>query len=156
MPSATVSPARCSFVACDIAAGLQGPFDLIVSNPPYIARGEIASLAPEVRDYDPALALDGGADGLDAYRAIAARGPPPAGAGRPLDRGVGQGQEPAVRALFTKAGLTVGAARNDLAGIPRALERHRRAMSHVAFRSGEKRRPPLQAKKALGIWRGND
>ena len=51
---------------------VQGPFDLIVSNPPYVAHGDIASLAPEVRDYDPALALDGGADGLDGYRAIAA------------------------------------------------------------------------------------
>ncbi len=63
---------RCTFIVCDIAAGLQGTFDLIVSNPPYVARGDIASLAPEVRDYDPALALDGGADGLDGYRAIAA------------------------------------------------------------------------------------
>ena len=73
---------RCTFVACDIAAGVPGPFDLIVSNPPYVAHGEIASLAPEVRDYDPALALDGGADGLDAYRAIAAEARRPAGAGR--------------------------------------------------------------------------
>ena len=63
---------RCSFVACDMAAPLQGPFDLIVSNPPYVAHGEIASLAPEVRDYDPAIALDGGPAGLDSYRAIAA------------------------------------------------------------------------------------
>jgi hypothetical protein len=51
---------RCSLVACDIAAGVAGPFDLVVSNPPYIARGAIASLAPEVRDYDPIVALDGG------------------------------------------------------------------------------------------------
>jgi release factor glutamine methyltransferase len=112
---------RCTFVACDIAAGLQGPFDLIVSNPPYVARGDIASLAPEVRGYDPALALDGGPDGLDGYRAIAAD------ARRLLARGgrliveLGMGQEPAVRALFTTAGLIVAAARDDLAGIPRAL-----------------------------------
>jgi len=46
------------------------PFDLVVSNPPYIARDEIATLAPEVRDFEPALALDGGKDGLDAYCAI--------------------------------------------------------------------------------------
>jgi len=44
---------RCAFVVCDIAAGVQGPFDLIVSNPPYVAHGDIASLAPEVRDYEP-------------------------------------------------------------------------------------------------------
>ena len=112
---------RATFVACDIAAGLQGPFDLIVSNPPYVARGDIASLAPEVRDYDPALALDGGADGLDGYRAIVADARRMLAPGGKLIVELGMGQEPAVRALFTKAGLTVAAARDDLAGIPRAL-----------------------------------
>ena len=112
---------RCSFVACNIADGLQGPFDLIVSNPPYVAHGDIATLAPEVRDYDPAAALDGGSDGLDGYRAITAD------AGRLLAPGgrliveLGAGQEGAVRALFTKAGLIVGKARADLGGIARAL-----------------------------------
>lgn len=112
---------RCTFIACDIAAGLQGPFDLIVSNPPYVARGDIASLAPEVRDYDPALALDGGADGLDGYRAIAADARRLLAPGGTLIVELGAGQEAAVRVLFTKAGLTVGAVRDDLAGIPRAL-----------------------------------
>ena len=112
---------RCTFIACDIAAGVQGPFDLIVSNPPYVARGDIASLAPEVRDYDPALALDGGADGLDGYRAIAAQARRLLAPGGNLIVELGMGQEPAVRALFTNAGLTVAAARDDLAGIPRAL-----------------------------------
>jgi release factor glutamine methyltransferase len=113
--------ARCTFIACDIAAGLQGPFDLIVSNPPYVARGEIASLAPEVRDYDPTLALDGGSDGLDGYRAIAADASRLLAPGGNLIVELGIGQEPAVRALFTNARLKVGAARDDLAGIPRAL-----------------------------------
>jgi release factor glutamine methyltransferase len=112
---------RCTFVACDIAARVQGPFDLIVSNPPYVAHGEIASLAPEVRDYDPALALDGGPDGLDAYRVIAAQGRRLLAPGGALIVELGAGQEQAVRALFTKAGLIVAAARDDLAGIPRAL-----------------------------------
>ena len=112
---------RCSFIACNIADGLQGRFDLIVSNPPYIARGAIASLDPEVRDYDPRLALDGGADGLDAYRAIAAACPallaPP---GRlVVELGIGQGE--AVRTLFEAAGLTVRSIKDDLGGIPRAL-----------------------------------
>jgi release factor glutamine methyltransferase len=112
---------RSTFVACDIAAGVRGPFDLIVSNPPYVARGDIATLAPEVRDYDPALALDAGGDGLDGYRAIAAQARRLLAPGGKLIVELGIGQEPAVRALFTKAGLTVAAARDDLAGIPRAL-----------------------------------
>jgi release factor glutamine methyltransferase len=113
--------ARATFIACNMADGLQGPFDLVVSNPPYIARAEIDTLAPEVRDYDPAMALDGGADGLDAYRLIAndARRLLAPGGGLIVELGVGQ--EGAVRALFTKAGLNVGGARPDLAGIPRAL-----------------------------------
>lgn len=113
--------ARCTFVVCDIAKSVAGPFDLIVSNPPYIPHGDIATLAPEVRDYEPAQALDGGNDGLDAYRAIAAEAPRLLRPGRRLIVELGAGQEPAVRALFTKAGLSVGAARKDLAAIPRAL-----------------------------------
>src|SRR5260221_4104562 len=61
---------RADFVACDYAAALSGPFDLIVSNPPYIRSAEIADLATEVRDHDQHLALDGGTDGLDAYRPL--------------------------------------------------------------------------------------
>lgn len=112
---------RGTFVVGDIAADVQGKFDLIVSNPPYIKRGDIASLAPEVRAYDPALALDGGTDGLDCYRAIAAQAPRLMAAGGRLMAELGVGQEAAVRALLAAAGWTVGAARNDLAGIPRAL-----------------------------------
>ncbi len=112
---------RAAFLACDMAAGVQGPFDLIVANPPYVARGEIATLAPEVRDYDPALALDGGADGLDGYRAIAAGVPALLAPDGRLIVELGAGQEAPVRALFSNAGLAVGAAREDLAGIPRAL-----------------------------------
>ncbi|MBI2714397.1 MAG: peptide chain release factor N(5)-glutamine methyltransferase [Rhizobiales bacterium] len=112
---------RCSFVACDIAAGLPGPFDLIVSNPPYVAHGDIATLAPEVRDYDPIIALDGGSDGLDGYRAIAADARRLLAPGGRLIVELGAGQEDAVRALLTKAGLTVDKARDDLGGIARAL-----------------------------------
>ena len=112
---------RCTFVECNIAAGLPGPFDLIVSNPPYVAHDDIATLEPEVRDYDPVLALDGGADGLDGYRAIAHEARRLLAPGGRLFVELGAGQESAVRALFTEAGLTVGAPRNDLAGIPRVL-----------------------------------
>jgi release factor glutamine methyltransferase len=112
---------RCSLIACDMAAGVQGQFDLVVSNPPYIARGDIASLAPEVRDYDPIMALDGGDDGLAAYRSISADAKRLLAQGGRLFVELGAGQEPAVRKLFTNAGLAVGVARNDLAGTPRVL-----------------------------------
>jgi len=112
---------RSTFVVCDVAAGVAGRFDLIVSNPPYIARGDITTLAPEVCEYDPLLALDGGPDGLSAYRAIAAEAPHLLAPGGQLIVELGAGQEPSVRRLFTNAGLNVGNARNDLAGIPRAL-----------------------------------
>ena len=113
--------ARCRFVVCDIADGVNGRFDLIVSNPPYIVHSEIAGLEPDVRDYDPSLALDGGIDGLDAYRAIAAQAPHLLAPGGRLIVELGVGQEHAIRALFTKAGLTVTAIRSDLAVVPRAL-----------------------------------
>jgi release factor glutamine methyltransferase len=113
--------ARCSFVTSNIAAGVQGKFDLVVSNPPYVVSSEIASLPPEVRDYDPAPALDGGHDGLDAYRAIAADVARLLAGGGRLIVELGAGQEHAVRTLFTNAGLSVGCVRQDLAGIPRAM-----------------------------------
>ena len=112
---------RSTFVICDFVSSLQGPFDLVVSNPPYICHGDIASLQPEVRDYDPSIALDGGDDGLAAYRKIAADIKRLLAQGGRLYVELGVGQEAAVRQVFTKAGLIVGAARNDLAGIPRVL-----------------------------------
>ena len=114
--------ARASFVAGSYTAGLPGPFDIIVSNPPYIARAEIETLAPEVRDHDPRLALDGGEDGLDAYRAVIAETRPLlAPAGR-LILELGADQAPAVTALAEASGLVLhGEPQDDLGGIPRAL-----------------------------------
>jgi release factor glutamine methyltransferase len=112
---------RCTFVVCDIASIVEGPFDLLVSNPPYIAHDEIMSLAPEVKNYDPTVALDGGADGLAAYRAIAADAKRLLAPGARMFVELGAGQEAAVRDLFTNVGLTAGIARPDLAGIPRVL-----------------------------------
>lgn len=113
--------ARAQFVCCNLADGVSGPFDLVVSNPPYIARAEIATLDPEVRDYDPALALDGGTDGLDFYRAIAREAARLLAPGGHLVVELGAGQEAPVATLFKTAGLTVAPARLDLARIPRAL-----------------------------------
>jgi release factor glutamine methyltransferase len=112
---------RCSLISCDMAAGVEGQFDLVVSNPPYVARGDIASLAPEVRDYDPMMALDGGDDGLAAYRSISADAKRLLAQGGRLFVELGAGQEPNVRKIFTNAGLAVGVARNDLTGTPRVL-----------------------------------
>jgi release factor glutamine methyltransferase len=113
---------RAAFIACDYAAALSAPFDLIVSNPPYIRSAEIGLLATEVRDHDPHRALDGGADGLDAYRALipqAARLLLPGGA---LVVEVGQGQSAEVEGLMTAAGLICERpAKADLAGIRRAV-----------------------------------
>jgi release factor glutamine methyltransferase len=113
---------RARFIRCDYAAGLTGTFDLIVSNPPYIRTGDIAGLAVEVRDHDPAKALDGGPDGLEAYRALIpqAAGILPPGAALVVE--AGQGQSGQIEALMTAAGLVPhGAPRADLAGIPRAV-----------------------------------
>jgi release factor glutamine methyltransferase len=113
---------RAYFAVCDYGAALRGAFDLVVSNPPYVAHDEIATLAPEVRMFDPPLALDGGADGLDAYRAIAAAARHLLAPHGVLVLELGSGQEQAVEGLLAAAGLVaVGRPRHDLAGIARAL-----------------------------------
>jgi release factor glutamine methyltransferase len=114
--------ARAAFVACDFAAALQGPFDLVVSNPPYVRRADIATLAAEVRVFDPPLALDGGADGLDAYRVIAATARHLLSPDGVLVLELGAGQLGAVEGLLAAAGLvSIGGPRHDLLGIARAL-----------------------------------
>jgi release factor glutamine methyltransferase len=113
---------RVAFVACDYGAALDGRFDLVVSNPPYVARSEIAALAPEVRDFDPRRALDGGIDGLDGYRAIAADARRLLAPGGTLVLELGAGMATAVTALLGAAGLGLAAPpRHDLAGVARAL-----------------------------------
>jgi len=103
------------------SADRSGGFDVIVANPPYIESGICGRLDREVADYDPIAALDGGADGLDAYRAILtdiARVLKPGGA---LIFELGQGQRAEVAALAEGAGLSVTSIRQDLAGTERAL-----------------------------------
>lgn len=113
---------RATFIVTRFADGLAGPFDLIVSNPPYIAAADIDGLAPEVRCFDPRLALDGGADGLDAYRAIVADAARLLAPGGRLVLELGIGQAEPVAALFAAAGLIATAPpRRDLAGIARAI-----------------------------------
>jgi release factor glutamine methyltransferase len=113
---------RAVFVACDYAAALSGPFDLIVSNPPYIRSAEIAGLATEVRDHDPRRALDGGTDGLDAYRALVPQAARLLAHGGALVVEAGHGQSGEVQGLMTAAGLTPDKPpKADLAGIRRAV-----------------------------------
>ena len=113
---------RASFIRCDYAAALRGPFDLVVSNPPYIRSSDIADLAVEVREHDPRKALDGGPDGLDAYRALIPQAACILGPHAALVVEAGQGQAPQIEALMTAAGLTPHRApKVDLGGIPRAV-----------------------------------
>ncbi|MCK1542066.1 peptide chain release factor N(5)-glutamine methyltransferase [Bradyrhizobium sp. 147] len=113
---------RAAFIACSYAAALSGPFDLIVSNPPYIPSAEIPKLSIEVREHDPHLALDGGNDGYDAYRALI-----PQASERLAPRGAliveaGQGQAGNIETLMLAAALVVDRPpKADLAGIPRAV-----------------------------------
>ncbi len=113
--------ARASFVACDHGAALDGGFDLVVANPPYVASTDIAGLQPEVRDFDPRRALDGGPDGLSAYRMIVADARRMLAPHGVLVLELGAGQLAAVTALTVAAGLAPGACQSDLSGVPRAL-----------------------------------
>jgi release factor glutamine methyltransferase len=101
--------------------GLAGRFDLIVSNPPYIPSAEIATLSVEVREHDPMLALDGGADGLAPYRLFASSLPPLLAPGGVIVLEIGAGQGPDVVALMREGGLEFRGGRNDLGGHERAL-----------------------------------
>jgi release factor glutamine methyltransferase len=112
---------RASYIACDLAVALRGTFDLIVSNPPYVASADIAALPPEVRLFDPLRALDGGPDGLHFYRALAGAAPALLAADGALVVELGAGQAELVAALFAAAGLVPSAPRPDLNGMPRAL-----------------------------------
>ena len=113
---------RAGFIACNFASALSGAFDVVVSNPPYIASAEIAGLPRDVSEYDPPSALDGGTDGLDAYRAIipeAVRLLAPGGA---LVVEAGSGQSGPISKLMSASGLTSERPpMADLAGIPRAV-----------------------------------
>ena len=111
---------RAAFAVADWSAPLGAAFDLVLSNPPYVPAGDIPGLMPEVARFEPRQALDGGADGLEAYRILLRALPgllAPGGVGI-LELGAGQGS--AVSALAAQAGLRP-TFRDDLSGIPRAI-----------------------------------
>ena len=100
---------------------LDADFDVVVSNPPYIETGVLAALDRDVVDYEPHLALDGGADGLDAYREILNHVADVLGVNGLLAFEIGLGQADAITALASGAGLGLRAARQDLSDIVRVL-----------------------------------
>jgi release factor glutamine methyltransferase len=113
---------RASFVACSYASALKGPFDIVVSNPPYIRSADIADLAEEVRAHDPLAALDGGTDGLAAYRALIPQAVQLLTNGGVLVTEAGYDQAREIEGLMTAAGLAVvSPPKADLAGILRAI-----------------------------------
>lgn len=113
--------ARAAFLAGDWAEALDGRFDLVLSNPPYIPAEDIAGLMPEVARHEPRSALDGGADGLDAYRRICAALPRLLAPGGFAVLELGQGQDAAVSAMAGAHGLHVAGLHADLSGISRAI-----------------------------------
>lgn len=112
---------RVTFRLGDWADGLDGPFDVMVSNPPYIPDGDIDALAPEVARFEPRLALAGGADGLDCYRVLVPQMVARLAPGGVAGVEVGQGQAEAVAALFCQSGLVVTGVECDLGGIARCV-----------------------------------
>jgi release factor glutamine methyltransferase len=111
--------ARAAFVACDFGAAVAPGCDLVVTNPPYIRTDEIAALEPDVREFDPRGAIDGGIDGLAAYRVIAIHARHILTPGAHLIAEIGQGQGNAVAAIFAAAGFGSISIVPDLAGLSR-------------------------------------
>jgi release factor glutamine methyltransferase len=117
--------AKVRFYRTDLSSGLDALFaggvDVLVSNPPYIRSAQIETLAPEVRDWDPRAALDGGPDGLDFYRRIFTEAAPLLKNGADVILEVGDGQAEEVLTLGQCAGYDPAGTHSDLAGTPRAV-----------------------------------
>jgi release factor glutamine methyltransferase len=113
--------ARAAFVACDFGAAVAPGCDLVVTNPPYIRTDEIAELEADVREFDPRGAIDGGIDGLAAYRVIAVHARHILTPGGHLVAEIGKGQGDAVAALFAAAGFGGIGIVPDLAGVSRVV-----------------------------------
>ncbi len=109
------------FCISDLFEGIEGVFDMIVSNPPYIASGKIPGLMEEVRGFEPLLALDGGADGLDFYRRIIKDARDFLKPGGWLGLEIGYDQREAVEELLRRQGFIRTETLQDLAGLDRTV-----------------------------------
>ncbi len=121
--NAVLAGARVRFHRADLASSLDalvGSVELLVSNPPYVRSGDLPDLAPEVRDWDPHPALDGGPDGLDFYRRIFAEAAPLLVNGADVVLEVGEGQAEEVLEIGLRSGYKSLGTYPDLAGTPRA------------------------------------
>jgi len=118
---------RIQFYQGDGFAALPGgvQFDLVVSNPPYIACAEIEKLEPEVRDYDPRAALDGGSDGLDFFRRLAVEAPLFLAPRGRLMLEFGDGQEKPIQEMLLQQNWAIEAVEQDYSKRPRILIAHR-------------------------------
>lgn len=110
-----------SWFAPDFSNFVGTAVDVLVSNPPYIPTAEISGLDAEVRDYDPALALDGGSDGMDSYRRIAELAMSLLKPGGRIFLEVGEGQAEAVMQIFSAQGLLPQKTISDLSAIERCV-----------------------------------
>ena len=121
MRNASINDAEIRLIKSDLFKDIEGSFDVIVSNPPYIPTEEIETLSPEVRDHDPRMALDGGEDGLDIYRRIVSECGDVLNAGGRLYMEIGFDQAAAVGGLMEKAGFRDIEVVKDLAGKDRVI-----------------------------------
>ena len=121
MRNASINDAEIRLIKSDLFKDIEGSFDVIVSNPPYIPTEEIETLSPEVRDHDPRLALDGGSDGLDIYRRIVSECGDVLNTGGRLYMEIGFDQAVAVGAFMKEADFRDIEVVKDLAGKDRVI-----------------------------------
>lgn len=120
--NAEVAGANVSFIKSDAFSEITDKFSVIVSNPPYIKSGDIASLDETVKNYEPVLALDGGVDGLDFYRIIAKEAPAYLFSGGVLFLEVGENQAELVKSLLIENGFSSIEIRSDVCGVQRMIK----------------------------------
>ena len=129
--NAELNGASVQFIQSDLFEKLEGEYDIVVSNPPYIPTATVQTLQREVRDFEPHLALDGGEDGLDIYRKIARQAAAHIRAGGTLVMEVGEGEATDVAKLFPQKSMIA----KDFNGVDRYVKVRMPLPQHTARRS---------------------